>query len=100
MRKASSFEIFGTTFRMAGQGRGPEGFPVYQEQAQNQRGIHRPVSGCTNFPGGLGESEAGRLCVETWKGQPFGDLRDFGKSKHVAMLAEIRAMAKPNLKGI
>jgi hypothetical protein len=91
------FNIFGTEFRIAGQKRGPNGYPVYQEQAQYQRGIHTPVSGVTNFPDGLSQSEAGGFCVELWSGKPHRELRDHGRELHRKMLAEIRLFPKPNL---
>lgn len=94
------FTIFGTEFIVAGQKRGPQGYPVYQEQAQNQMGVHTPVSGCSNFPGGLGSSEAGGLCTETWSGQPHRELRDHGRYLHELKLLEMYCMPRPKLKGI
>ena len=96
----SKVNILGFIHTFQGQRCGPEGYPVYQEQAQNQLGVHTPVSGCTGFPGALGRSEAGDLCTETWKGEPFRELRDHGKLKHKAKLTELRKMPAPNLKGI
>jgi hypothetical protein len=80
-----------TKFVVSEQRRGPQGYPVYQE------GIQTPVSGCTNFPQGLSQSEAGNLCCETWNGRPHRELRDHGRELHRKMLAEIIAFPKPNL---
>lgn len=80
-----------------GQKRGPEGYPKYQEQAQNQKGVHTPVSGVTVFPGGKGSSEAGNMATETWDGKPNRELRDHGKELHRKKLSEMQAQPKPNL---
>lgn len=80
-----------------GQRKGPQGYPKYQEQAQNEKGIHTPVSGVTAFPKGKGQSEAGSLATETWGGKPHKELREHGKQKHKEKLAEMKAMPKPKL---
>lgn len=85
----STFNVFGTEYRCAGQKRGPEGFPVYQEQAQNQMGVHTPVSGVTHFPDGQSTSEAGKLCTV--------ELKEDGREKHELKLLEMYCMPKPNL---
>lgn len=93
----SRVNILGTIWLFHGQKRGPEGYGTYQEQAQNQMGVHTPVSGCTDFPWGLSSSEAGSLCTETWKGAPFRELRASGRELHEYKLLELYAMPKPNL---
>lgn len=80
-----------------GQKRGPEGYPKYQEQAQNEKGIHTPRSGITQFPHGKGRSEAGDFSSATYDGKPHEDLREHGKELHRKKLAEMRSMKKPNL---
>jgi hypothetical protein len=92
--------VLGVELQFSGQKKGPQGYPVYQEQAQNQKGVHTPISGCTGFPNGLSTSEAGNLCTETWGGKPHVELRQYGKTKHVEKLQELKAMPKPKLKGI
>jgi len=98
--KRTGTTLFGYEIYFPTQGLGPEGYPVYQEQAQNQRGINTPISGLTTFPEGCETSEAGVLCRELWNGKPNRDLRNYGKEKHRQMLKEIKAFPKPNLKGI
>ncbi len=83
-----------------GQKKGPQGYGKYQEQAQNQKGIHTPVSGVTGFPGAKGSSEAGKMATETWKGEPHRELREHGKELHKKKLEEMRSMPKPKLKGL
>jgi hypothetical protein len=80
-----------------GQKRGSQGYPKYQEQAQNEKGVHTPVSGVTGFPGAKGRSEAGDMATQTYGGKPHRELRDHGKDLHRKKLSEIKAMPKPNL---
>lgn len=77
------------------QRKGPEGYPVYQEQAQNQRGINIPVSGVTGFPRAKGTSHAGDFAKERYAGKPI--LMTEARELHRAMLAEMRAFPKPKL---
>lgn len=93
----SKINILGTLHTFHGQKRGPEGYGVYQEQAQNQVGVHTPVSGATHFPDGQSQSEAGDLCTETWNGEPFAELREDGRILHELKLLEMYCMPKPNL---
>ncbi len=93
----SKFDILGTIHTFHGQKLGPEGYGVYQEQAQNQKGIHTPVSGVTHFPDGMSTSKAGDLCTETWGGKPFTELRSDGLELHKRMLDEIKKFPGPNL---
>ncbi len=80
-----------------GQKRGPEGYPKYQEQAQNEKGVHTPVSGVTQFPGGKGTSEAGDMAKERYAGKPMKELVEHSKNLHKKKLHEMRSMKKPNL---
>lgn len=80
-----------------GSRKGPEGYSKYQEQAQNQKGVHTPVSGVTDFPGGKSTSDAGALSTATWNGEPHREIRDHGKELHKRKLAEMQAMPKPKL---
>lgn len=95
MSKSNQFTVFGQTFRIPYQGLGPEGFPVYQEQAQNQKGVHTPISGVTDFPYGTSRSEVGSFIRDRW-----ADFTAEAKELHHKMLAEMRTMPKPNLKGL
>jgi len=92
--------IFGTEIYFPTQGLGPQGYPVYQEQAQNQKGINTPISGVTGFPGGCETSEAGSICRQVWNGEPNRELQDYAKEKHRKILEDMKAFPKPNLKGI
>lgn len=83
-----------------GQKRGPQGYPKYQEQAQNEKGIHTPVSGVTAFPKGKSQSEAGDMSSETYAGKPHRELRDHGKELHRKKLQEIKDFPAPKLKGL
>ncbi len=83
-----------------GQRKGPEGYPKYQEQAQNEKGIHTPVSGVTGFPGGKGRSEAGDMSTQTYADKPHRELREHGKELHKKKLEEMRAHPGPKLKGL
>jgi len=83
-----------------GQRRGPEGYPKYQEQAQNQKGIHTPQSGVTAFPGGKGTSEAGDLAKQRYAGRALPELVEHSKKKHKEKLEEMRAMPAPKLQGL
>lgn len=78
-----------------GQKRGPQGYPKYQEQAQNEKGIHTPVSGVTAYPGGKGTSAAGDLAKARYAGKAF--LTEASKDKHREKLAEMKAMPKPKI---
>lgn len=80
-----------------GQKRGPEGYGKYQEQAQNQKGVHTPVSGVTGFPGAKGQSAAGDMATQTYGGKPHKELREHGKDLHRKKLSEMKAMPAPNL---
>lgn len=78
--------------------RGPEGYDKYQEQAQNQKGIHTPVSGVTGFPGGKGTSNAGSLAKDRYDGKAI--LTDAAKREHAKKLKEMQDAPKPNIKGL
>lgn len=74
-----------------GQKRGPEGYPKYQEQAQNEKGINKPVSGVTAFPGGKGTSRAGSYVKETYGGKPLFSGKDHpAKEEHRKVLKEMK----------
>lgn len=77
---------------------GPEGYSKYQEQAQNQKGVHTPVSGVTGYPGGKGTSEAGDLAKDRYAGKSI--LNEHAKNKHREKLDEMRKMPKPKLQGL
>ena len=81
-----------------GSKRGPQGHSKYQEQAQNEKGVHTPVSGVTQFPGGKGTSAAGDLTKDRYDGKAI--LNDEAKKKHIEKLAEMKAMPKPKLQGL
>ena len=82
-----------------GQKRGPEGYPKYQEQAQNQKGIHTPVSGVTQFPGGKGTSDAGSYTKERYAGKPLFSGKDHPAiAEHKRVLKEMRETPDPILK--
>ncbi len=78
-----------------GSKRGPEGYSKYQEQAQNQKGVHTPVSGVTQFPGGKGTSRAGDYAKDRYAGKAI--MNDSAKAEHHKVLGEMRSMKKPNL---
>jgi len=81
-----------------GQKRGPEGYGKYQEQAQNQKGIHTPVSGVTEYPGGKGTSRAGDYTKDRYGGKPtFSGADHPAKEEHKRVLSEMQSMPKPNL---
>ena len=81
-----------------GQKRGPEGYPKYQEQAQNERGVHTPVSGVTAFPHGKGTSQAGDYTKERYAGKPlFSGDKHPAKKEHERVLSEMKSMPKPKL---
>jgi hypothetical protein len=79
--------------------KGPEGYSKYQEQAQNQKGVHTPRSGVTNFPGGQGTSRAGDLTKDRYAGKPtFESGSDHpAKEEHRRVLGEMKSQPKPNL---
>jgi hypothetical protein len=75
-----------------GQRRGPEGYPRYQESAQNEKGVHTPVSGVTQFSGGKGTSRAGKYTKETYAGKPLFSGKDHpAKKEHERVLSEMRS---------
>lgn len=78
-----------------GSRRGPEGYSKYQEQAQNQKGVHTPVSGVTQFPGGKGTSRAGDYAKDRYAGKAI--LNDHAKKEHHKVIGEMRSMPKPKL---
>lgn len=80
-----------------GQKRGPEGYPRYQESAQNEKGVHTPVSGVTQFPGGKGTSRAGGYTKETYHGKPLFSGKDHpAKDEHKRVLGEMKSMKGPH----
>jgi hypothetical protein len=82
----------------SGQRKGPEGYPKYQEQAQNQKGVHIPISGVTSFPGGKGTSQAGSYTKERWGGKPLFSGKDHPAiEEHKRILSEMKAMPNPKL---
>ena len=81
-----------------GQKSGPQGYPKYQEQAQNEKGIHTSVSGTTAFPGSKGESQAGSFAKDRYNGKAI--LNEPAKKEHRRVIEEARAMPKPKLKGL
>lgn len=84
-----------------GQRKGPEGYGKYQEQAQNQKGIHTPVSGVTDFPGGKSTSKAGDYTKNRYDGKPTYSGKDHPAIKeHKKVLAEMKSQPKPKLKGL
>ncbi len=88
-----------------GQRRGSgEGYPKYQVQAQNEKGVNTPVSGVTNFPGGKGTSKAGDYTKERYGGKPLFHSSDKGGhpavKEHQKVLSEMREMPNPKLKGL
>jgi hypothetical protein len=84
-----------------GQRKGPQGYPKYQEQAQNEKGVHTPVSGVTGFPGGKGTSAAGDYTKDRYAGKPtFEAGPDHpAKKEHKRVIEESRKI-KPKLKGL
>ncbi len=83
-----------------GQKRGPEGFPKYQEQAQNEKGVHTPVSGVTQFPGGKGTSKAGDFTKDRYAGKPTFSGKDHPAiNEHKKVLSEMQSQPKPKLPG-
>lgn len=81
-----------------GQRKGPEGYPKYQEQAQNQKGVHTPVSGVTGFPGGKGTSRAGSYTKERYAGKPLFSGKDHPAiEEHKKVLKELKSMKSPKL---
>lgn len=84
-----------------GQRRGPEGYPKYQEQAQNEKGVHTPVSGVTSFPHAKGTSRAGDLTKDRYAGKPtFEAGKDHpARKEHERVMEESRKI-KPNIKGM
>jgi len=75
----------------SGQRKGPQGYPKYQEQAQNQKGVHTPVSGVTGFPGGKGTSRAGSYTKEKYAGKPLFSGKDHPAiEEHKRVLKEMR----------
>ncbi len=81
-----------------GSRKGPEGYSKYQEQAQNEKGVHTPVSGVTQFPGGKGTSAAGDLAKDRYAGK--ATLTEESKKKHKEKLEEMRKMPKPKLQNL
>lgn len=81
-----------------GQKKGPEGYPKYQEQAQNEKGIHIPVSGVTQFPGGKSTSKAGDFAKDRYAGKAL--FNEEAKKEHRKVLHEMKHMPKPKLKGL
>jgi len=88
-QKAKEMEKAERSRTMQGQKSGPEGYPKYQEQAQNEKGINTPVSGVTTFPGMKGTSNAGESVRN-------GDTAG-AKSSHQQTLSQIHQMSKPKL---
>lgn len=79
-----------------GQKRGPEGHLKYQEQAQNEKGVHTPIPYVTESPGAKGTSIAGSLVSKTHN----QTLVNRGKQKHKDKLEEIINFPKPKLQGL
>jgi hypothetical protein len=84
-----------------GQKRGPQGYPKYQEQAQNEKGVHTPVSGVTEFPGGKGTSKAGDYTKDRYGGKPTYEAgKDHpARKEHARVMAESKKI-KPKLQGL
>lgn len=84
-----------------GQRNGPQGYPKYQEQAQNEKGVHTPVSGVTGFPGGKGTSQAGDFVKDRYAGKPtFEAGADHPARKEHAKVMEESKKIKPKLQGL